>query len=156
MPRIELDAADRRLLQLLQRDARASTQELADAAGLSSSPAWRRLKRLEEAGVIRAQVALLDPRKLGLETLAYVQVILTDHVEATVAKFDAFVRNQGRVLECARIAGGFDYMLKVVCADAADLEEFLMRHLLALGIVRTSSTSIVLRQMKATTELPLD
>ena len=156
MPKVELDAADRRLLQLLQRDSRVSTQELAEAAGLSSSPAWRRLKRLEEAGVIRGQVALLDPRKLGLETVAYMQVTLTDHVEATVAKFDTFVRNQGRVLECARIAGGFDYMLKVVCADAADLEEFLMRHLLALGIVRTSSTSIVLRQMKATTELPLD
>ena len=155
MPAVDLDPTDRRLLRHLQRDARASTQDLAEAAGLSTSPAWRRLKRLEELGVIRGHVALLDPRRLGLETLAYVQVTLTDHVEATVAKFDAFVRDQPRVLECARIAGAFDYMLKVICTNTEDLEEFLMRHLLAMDIVRTSSTSFVLRQMKATTELPL-
>jgi Lrp/AsnC family transcriptional regulator, leucine-responsive regulatory protein len=156
MPDVELTEADRSLLRLLQRDGRASTQELADAAGLSASPAWRRLKRLEDLGVIKGHVALLDGRKLGLGALAYVQVSLTDHTEATVARFDSFVQGQSRIMECARVTGGFDYILKVVTRDAEDLEHFLMRHLLALGIVRTASTSFVLRQTKATTELPLD
>ena len=156
MPHVELTEADRRLLHLLQQNARASVQELADAAGLSSSPAWRRLKRLEDLGVIKGQVALLDPRKLGLGAMAYVQVSLTDHTEPTVARFDAFVKGQPQILECARVTGGFDYLLKVVTRDAEDLETFLMRQLLALGSVRTAATSFVLRQIKSTTELPLD
>lgn len=156
MPLPEIDDADRRLLHLLQQDARASTQELADAAGLSASPTWRRLKRLEEAGVIRGQVALLDAKKLGLGALAYVQISLNDHAEATVARFDAFVQSEPQITECARLTGGFDYLIKVVTRDAEALEEFLMRKLLALGVVRTASTSFVLRQVKATTALPLD
>jgi Lrp/AsnC family transcriptional regulator len=155
MPEIELTEADRRLLQLLQKDGRASTQELADAAGLSSSPAWRRLKRLEDLEVIKGYVALLDQRKLGLGAVAYVQVSLTEHTEATVARFDGFVKGQACIMECARVTGGFDYILKVVTHDAEDLEGFLMHHLLAQGIVRTASTSFVLRQIKSTTELPL-
>lgn len=155
MPDIELDDADRRLLRLLQRDARQSTQELAEAAGMSASPAWRRVKRLEEAGVITGQVALLDQRILGLRASAYIQVSLTEHTAATVAKFDSFVRSQERVLECARVTGNADYLLRVVAKDAEDLEDFLMHALLATGIVRATTTSFVLRQIKATTELPL-
>ncbi|MGV8989655.1 MAG: Lrp/AsnC family transcriptional regulator [Cypionkella sp.] len=156
MPKVELTETDRRLLRLLQANARASTQELAEAAGLSSSPAWRRLKRLEDLGVIKGHVALLDERKLGLTALAYVQVSLTDHTEPTVARFDSFVQGQPKILECARVTGGFDYLLKVVTYDAEDLESFLISRLLALGIVRTASTSFVLRQIKCTTALPLD
>jgi Lrp/AsnC family transcriptional regulator len=80
---------------------------------------------------------------------------LTDHTEPTVARFDTFVRDHPQILECARVTGGFDYLIKVVARDAEDLEDFLMRHLLSLGIVRTTSTSFVLRQTKSTTELPL-
>lgn len=156
MPDIELTEADRRLLRLLQKDGRASTQDLADAAGLSSSPAWRRLKRLEDLEVIKGYVALLDQRKLGLGAVAYVHVSLTEHTEVNVTRFDGFVQRQARIMECARVTGGFDYILKVVTRDTEDLEEFLMHHLLALGIVRTASTSFVLRQIKSTTELPLD
>ncbi len=156
MPKVDLTEADRRLLGLLQANARASTQELADAAGLSYSPAWRRLKRLEDLGVIKAHVALLDRHKLGLGTLAYVQVSLTDHTEPTVSRFDAFVTTQPNILECARVTGGFDYILRVVTRDAEDLEHFLMRQLLASGLVRTAATSFVLRQTKSTSELPLD
>lgn len=156
MSDIELTEADRRLLRLVQRDARASTQEMAEAAGMSSSPAWRRMKRLEETGVIRAHVALLDAGKIGLKARAYVQVSLTEHTEPTVAKFDALVRDEARIVECARVTGAFDYLLHVVTRDAEDLEAFLMRRLLASGLVRTATTSFVLRQTKATTELPLD
>ncbi len=156
MPSINLTEADKRLLRLIQSNARVSTQDLAEAAGLSSSPAWRRLKRLEDLGVITAQVALLDPAKLGLGAQAYVQVSLTDHGEATVARFDRLVQDQPQILDCARVTGGFDYILRVVTRDAEDLERFLLRHLLASGVVRTATTSFVLRQMKSTTELPLD
>ena len=156
MPEVELDEADRRLLRLLQRDARQSTQDLAAAAGMSASPAWRRVKRLEETGVIARQVVLLDARKLGLRATAYIQVSLTDHAAATVARFDAFVQGQARILDCARITGSADYLIRVVAKDAEDLEEFLMHHLLATGVVRATSTAIVLRQTKSITELPLD
>ena len=155
MPEIELTESDRRLLHALQTNARASTQELAEASGLSSSPAWRRIKRLEDLGVITGHVALLDRHRLGLTVLAYIQISLTDHTEPTVARFDTFVRDHPQILECARVTGGFDYLIKVVAHDAEDLEDFLMRHLLSLGIVRTTSTSFVLRQTKSTTELPL-
>lgn len=156
MPAIELSDADRRLLRALQRNARASTQELAEVSGLSSSPAWRRIKRLEDLGVISGHVALLNRHRLGLAVLAYIQVSLTEHTEPTVVRFDGFVQNHPQILKCARITGGFDYVLEVVARDAEGLEAFLMHDLLSLGIVRTTSTSFVLRQIKSTTELPLD
>ncbi len=156
MSEIDLTDADRRLLRLLQRDARSSTQDLASAAGMSSSPAWRRLRRLEELGVIKGQVALLDQHKLGLLAMAHVRVSLTGHSEATVARFDAFVQGQPQIVECARVTGDFDYVLKIVARDIEAVDKFLMHQLLALGIVRTTSTSIVLRQIKSTTELPLE
>ena len=156
MPKVDLSEADCLLLRALQRNARASTQDLAEASGLSSSPAWRRIKRLEDLGVIAQHVALLDRQRLGLTVLAYVQVSLTDHTEPTVTHFDAFVQGNPQVMECARVTGSFDYIVKVVAADAEGLEKFLMRQLLSLGIVRTASTSFVLRQIKSTTELPLE
>ena len=150
------DEFDKRLLRLLQRDARLSTQELADQAGLSASPAWRRVRRLEQEGLIRTQVAMLDPKKLGLHAVAYVHVSLLDHAEATIGRFDAFVQAEDQVVECASITGSNDYVLKVYARDPEHLEFFIMRKLLALGLVRSSTTNFVLRQTKYTTELPLD
>lgn len=155
MPELDLDDLDRKLLRLVQKDARLPTQALADAAGISASPAWRRLKRLEEAGVIKGQVALLDAARLGFTTTAYVSVSLKDHSEATVQKFDAFVAAERQVTECARVTGSGDYLLKVIARDNADFERFLMRELLATGVVRETTTSLVLRQTKGTTELPV-
>lgn len=151
-----LDDFDKRLLRLLQHDARLSTQQLADKVGLSVSPAWRRVRRLEQDGIIRGQVAMLDPRKLGLHAVAYVHVSLLDHTEATIARFDQFVQEQDQVVECASITGSNDYVLKVVARDPEGLEFFIMRKLLALGVVRSSTTNFVLRQTKYTTELPID
>ena len=151
-----LDEFDKRLLRLVQHDARLSTQDLADGAGLSASPAWRRVRKLEQDGVIRAHVAMLDPRKLGLHAVAYVHVSLLDHTEATIARFDGFVQAEDQVVECASITGSNDYVLKVFARDPEALEFFIMRKLLALGVVRSSTTNFVLRQTKYTTELPLD
>lgn len=152
---IDLDDFDRRLLRLVQKDARASTQALADQAGLSASPAWRRLKRLEDEAVITRHVAILDPARLGFHAMAYILVSLTEHSEAALRRFDAFVAAEARILECARVTGSGDYLLKVVATDNAGLEDFLMRHLLATGVVRETTTSLVLRQTKSTTELPV-
>lgn len=150
------DEFDKALLRQLQHDARLSTHQLADRAGLSVSPAWRRIRRLEQDGIIRTRVAMLDPRKLGLHAVAYVHVSLLDHAEATIGRFDAFVQAQDQVVECASITGSNDYLLKVFARDPEDLENFIMRKLLALGVVRSSTTNFVLRQTKYTTELPID
>ena len=151
-----IDEIDRRLLGWLQRDSRITTADLAEKAGMSASPSWRRVRRMEEAGIVRKHVVLLDPRKLGLNAVAYVHVSLFDHTEATIAKFNDFIQRQVQVVECASITGSSDFMLKVYARTPEDLEVFLMRKLLALGIVRSSTTNFVLRQTKYTTELPLE
>lgn len=151
----ELDDTDRRLLRLLQRDATLSTQALAERAGLSASPAWRRVKRLIEDGVIERQVALVHPARAGLHAMAYLQVSLLDHTEATIARFDRFVQTEEQIIECATITGTSDYHLKIVAPDPEGLEHFIMRRLLALGIIRSTATNFVLRQTKYTTAMPL-
>lgn len=151
----DIDDADRRLLHVLQRDASLSTQDLAERAGLSASPAWRRVRRLTESGVIERQVALVAPAAVGLQAMAYVQVSLLDHTEESLALFDRFVQTEEQVIECATITGVSDYLLKIVAADAEGLERFLMRRLLATGVVRGTVTNFVLRQTKYTTAMPL-
>lgn len=155
MPELTLDDFDRRILRLLQRDATVSTQELADAIGLSPSPCWRRVRRMQEAGLIAAQVALVDARRLGLHALAYIHVTLIDHTEPSISRFDDFVQRHPQIVECATITGADDYLLKVVAQDPEALEHFIMRELLALGLVRSSSTHFALRQTKFTTALPV-
>jgi len=106
--------------------------------------------------VIRAEVALLDRRKVGMPTLAYIHLSLIDHSEATIRKLDEFTQRHDRIVECATITGADDYMIKVMARDPEDLERFLMHDLLALGVVRSSTTHFVLRQTKYTTAVPLD
>ena len=129
--------------------------DLADRVGLSASPCWRRLKRMQDAGLILGQVAMVSPRALGLTAAAYLSISLIDHSEATIARFDAFVQRHDQVLECATITGSADYLLKVFAADPEALERFIMRELLALGVVRATNTALVLRQTKYTTALPV-
>lgn len=151
----QLDTADIRLLTALQSDCKLSTQELAERASLSPSPAWRRVRRLEEDGVIDAYVALVNPRAVGLNTRAYIHVSLTDHAPGTIRGFETFVEREAQIIECAAITGAADYLLKVVARDPEDLEAFLMHRLLALGFVRASTTHFVLSQKKQATALPL-
>lgn len=152
---ITLDEADRRILRALQRDAGLSMQALADEVGMSPSPCWRRVKALRDQGVIRGEVALLDRRLLGLTALAYIHLSLTDHGEATIQRLDDFVQRHDRIVECATITGVDDYVIKVLARDPEDLERFLMKELLALGVVRASTTHFVLRQTKYSTAVPL-
>lgn len=150
-----LDDTDRRLLAILQTEGRIPIQELAERAGLSTSPCWRRVKKLEDSGVIRGYAALVDAAALGLLARAYVHVSLIDHSEETIRQFDAFVAQEEQIVECATVTGSDDYLLKVVASDPEALEHFLMHRILRLGLVRSSTTHFVLRQRKETTALPL-
>lgn len=152
---LKLDSVDQKLLAHLQKDGKASVQDLAEAAGLSPSPCWRRVKRLEEAGAIKGYVARLDPKKLGLEALAYVFVSLVDHQEETISRFAELVEREERIVECASVTGGSDFILKIAARNPEDLERFLMHGILGTGLVRASQTHFVLRRTKTRSPWPL-
>ena len=151
-----LDTFEKLILKTLQLNGRASTQELSDAVGLSASPCWRRVKRLEEEGYITRYAAILDGKKLGIRAFAHVQVSLIDHSEASVETFQNFVASSEQVLECASITGDFDFILKVAATDPEALEQFIMHRILRLGVVRTTTTNFILRQIKVSGALPID
>ena len=151
-----MDQIDRRILKALQADARMSNQQLAEVVGLSVSPCWRRVKRLEEQGVIDRYVTLLNAKRVGLGLTAFVHVSLEDHHPDTLKAFDRLIEDRAEVLECFAMSGQDDYLLRVVSPDIEAYETFLTRHLLALKGVRTANTSFVLKTRKATTALPLE
>ncbi|SFS58161.1 Lrp/AsnC family transcriptional regulator, leucine-responsive regulatory protein [Sulfitobacter marinus] len=150
-----LDEFERLILKVLQHDGRASTQVLSDAVGLSPSPCWRRVKRLEDDGFITRYAAILDSKKLGLNALAHVQISLINHDVSSIDTFETFVEESEQVLECASITGDFDYILKVAATEPEALEHFIMHKLLRLGVVRTTTTNFILRQLKTSGALPI-
>ena len=150
-----LDLVDIRILEALQRDGRISNHELAARANLSPSPCWRRVRRLEETGVIAQYVALLDPQALGLSITAYAHVTLENHHPGSVEEFDAFVDERPEIMECSMVSGQFDYILRIVVPDMSAYEHFLSTYLLPLSRVRSVSTSFALRQKKQITMLNL-
>lgn len=152
---VRLDKTDRRMLRVLQRNGRISNQELAERTRLSPAPCWRRLKKLEESGVIDRYVALLDGRKLGMRTMAFIQLSLLDHSDGNIAAIDAFVDESPEIVECYAITGTEDFLLRVVVEDVEALEHFMMQKLLKLKGVKSTNSSLVLRQKKYTTELPI-
>jgi len=151
----ELDTHDLLILQALQKNSNINTQQLADKVNLSKTPCWRRVKKLEELGYIKKYVALLDQNKLALSVMAYVQVSMLNHDLRTLRTFDEFVEQSPFILDCNSTAGNFDYVMKVIAKDTTELENFLMRELLNLGVVQSTNTNLILRQKKSTTELPL-
>jgi Lrp/AsnC family leucine-responsive transcriptional regulator len=150
-----LDTYEEQILRHLQQDGRASTQDLSEAVGLSTSPCWRRVKKLEEEGYIKRYAAIVDGKKLGLNALAYVHVSLIEHSEASIEKFYAFIATSERVIECSSITGEFDFVLKVAATDPENLEQFIMQRILRLGVVRTTTTTFILRQNKVAGPLPV-
>ena len=151
----QLDNHDRSILRLLQSNGKMGNQELAEKVNLSSSPCWRRVKKLEESGMINGYVAMLSPKSLGLTAMAYVHIALLDHRQQTIETLDKFVEAQEQIVECSSITGPNDYLLKIIEKDTESLEKFIMQKLLRLGIVRSSTTNLILRQKKYTTALPL-
>ena len=151
---IDLDDFDRRLLATLQEDASASLNDLAERVALSRTACWRRIQRLEEAGAIRARVALLDPAALGLELTVYVLIKTNQHNRAWAARFAAVVEEIPEVLEAYRMSGDVDYLLKAVVADMNGYDR-LYEKLIAADLFDVSS-SFVMETLKHTTALPLE
>ena len=150
-----MDQIDIKILTELQKDGRLSSQALAEKVGLSATPCWRRVRRLERAGLISGSVVLLNPARLGLHVLAFAQVSLEDHHPDSVSEFDKMVEDLPEILECHAMSGQHDYQLKVVCKSISDYDRLLSQHILRVKAVQTVNTSFVLRTNKTTTALPL-
>jgi DNA-binding Lrp family transcriptional regulator len=153
---MKLDKPDISILEALQKDGRLSNRDLAKKVSLSPSPSWRRLRAMEDAGVISHYAAVLDREQVGLSIMGFAHVTLHDHRPENVKKFDRAILGAPQVLECHATSGEHDYMLKVVAPDMASYQDFLSDYLLKIGVVRTVNTSFVLKQQKSTTALPLD
>lgn len=151
-----LDRIDRRILHELQRNGRISNLELADAVGLSPTPCARRVKRLEESGMIRAHVALLDQQQLGLTLTAFISISMDRHTPDRFEAFEEAVRDYPEVIECSVVTGqNSDYLLKVVVPDMAYYERFLLGRLTRIAGVTGVHSSFVLRRVIQRTALPL-
>jgi len=162
-----LDKTDRKILAILQADGRLSNQEVAERVSLSPSPCLRRIKRLEEAGIIRQYVALLDPDKLGLGLMAYVNVRLEKYIEpANISgarpssvsprgDFALSVANWPEVVACYAMTGEMDYLLRVYVKDMEHFSRFMMETLLRHPAVQDVKSSFALQSVKDTTALPL-
>ncbi|HJU70667.1 MAG TPA: Lrp/AsnC family transcriptional regulator [Paucimonas sp.] len=163
MTGIELDKTDRKILAILQSNGRLSNQEIAERVSLSPSPCLRRIKRLEEAGVIRQYVALLAPDKIGLGLLAYVNVRLEKHSDGSGpggahsprADFSVAVANWPEVVACYAMTGEMDYLLRVHVEDMDHFSQFMMETLLRHPAVLDVKSSFALQRIKDTTALPL-
>ena len=151
----ELDRTDRLILDALQRDGRIANNELAAAVQLSPSPCLRRVRSLEEAGVIRGYAALLDPLKVGLGLLAYVNVKLAAKGQAPAAQFSRAVRSWDEVIECYSLTGDMDYLIQIWVEDLTHFSNFLMEKLLNAAGVDDVNSSFVLREVKSAGVLPL-
>lgn len=152
---MKLDAIDRKILAALQADGRLSSQALAEKVGLSTSPCWRRVRRLQDAGVLRATVALVDADAIGLQVKALAMVTLEDHHPDSVEEFNRVVNERPEILECHATSGQHDYTLKIVCASIVAYDRLLSRWIMPCKAVHTVNTSFVLRSAKDTTALPL-
>jgi Lrp/AsnC family leucine-responsive transcriptional regulator len=154
---MKLDRIDRRILQLLQRNDRLSNLELADAVGLSPTPCSRRVKRLEESGLITGHVALLNQSMLGLKLTAYIGISMDRHTPDRFEAFEAEVLQYPEVMACSVVTGqASDYLLKAVVPDMEYYEKFLLGRLTRIPGVTGVHSSFELRRVVLRTELPLD
>lgn len=155
MPKPRIDPIDRKILSRLQKDGRIANNDLAEAVGLSPSPCLRRVKVLEESGVIRTYVALIDPAMVELPVNVFVSVTLEKQVEERLDAFEAAIRQRPEVLECYLMTGEADYLLRVVVPGLAAYEQFLKTHLTRIAGVASIKSSFALKQVRYETALPL-
>ena len=152
----DLDQLDRKILSLVQRDSSRSTADIANLVGLSQAPCWRRLQRLKDAGYIRGHVALLDRRKIGLNTQIFAQVKLTATGRSNLEDFTLAIREFPEVLDCFVLLGTVDFMLRIVARDIEAYERFFFEKLSRVPGVQEINSMVALSEIKSTTELPLD
>lgn len=152
---MKLDKFDRSILSTLQKDGRISNVDLAELVSLSESACLRRVRRLEEKGFIERYVALLDQRQAGLSGNVFVHIALHREEQSELAAFEAAVQNLPEVMECYLMTGEFDYLLRVVVSDMADFERVHNESLTRLPGVARVNSSVAIRTVRKTTELPL-
>jgi len=143
------------ILEALQQDNRLSNQALAERVGLSATPVWRRIRELEDSGVIRRHVALADREKLGLSLCVLAHVSLLRHGEGAVEAFEAMVRASPEIVECHAVTGAADYVIKVVAADMKGYDAFLQSKVFKVPGVASVRSDVVLREVKYETALPV-
>ncbi len=150
-----IDDADRRILRALQDEPTLPITALAERVGLSHTPCWRRLKRLERDGVIVARALLLDARQLGFQVNVFANLKLKQHDEATLEAFEQEVSEHPQIVECFSMSGSSDYILRVVVQGIDEYEAFLKKVLLHLPGVSSIESSFALKSVKLTTRLPI-
>jgi Lrp/AsnC family transcriptional regulator len=149
-----MDAIDQKILAILQEDASLSVAEIAFRVGLSQTPCWKRIQKLEATGVVKRRVALLSPEKLGLGLRVYVSIVAGEHSQAWFERFAEEVSKMPEVVDFDRMAGDIDYMLCVVVPDIAGFDEFY-RRLVSITPLRKVVSRFTIQRLKTTTALPL-
>ncbi len=150
-----MDATDRQILEILQRDATMPLAEIARRVGLSSTPCWRRIQKLEEAKIIRGRVAILDSAKINAGVTVFVSIKTSQHNEDWLLRFSKVVGDMPEVIEFYRMSGDIDYLLRVVIPDISAYDAFYKRLIADIELDDVSS-SFAMEQIKYTTALPLD
>ncbi|MBB5045359.1 Lrp/AsnC family transcriptional regulator [Rhodopseudomonas rhenobacensis] len=149
-----IDAIDRKILTVLQQDASLSVAEIGDRVGLSSTPCWKRIQRLESDGIIMRRVALVDQNKIGLGLSVFVSIESGDHSDAWLKKFAEAVSAMPEVIEFYRMAGDVDYMLRVVVADMRSYDVFYKKLISAVALKNVTSR-FAMEKIKSVTALPV-
>ena len=153
---MELSSQDVQILKLLQRDATTSTAAIAEQLNISQSPCWRRVNRLEQEGLVKKRVALLDRAALGMEVVVFATINLTSTGRQNLIEFEQEVVKYPEVVECYTMTGIWDYMLKIVTRDIRHYETFVRNTLIESPSIRELHSHMAVTEIKNTTELPLD
>ncbi|MGY3570290.1 Lrp/AsnC family transcriptional regulator [Vibrio paucivorans] len=152
---MNLDSTDRKLLALLQQDSTLSLNDLAEAVNLTTTPCWKRLKKLEESGVIEKRVALLNPELLGLSFTAFVLVKTCDHSHGWYSRFVETASEFPEIMEFYRMAGEYDYMMKVLVKDMKCFDEFYKKLVNSIDGISNVTSTFAMEPLKYTTALPI-
>jgi DNA-binding Lrp family transcriptional regulator len=150
-----MDRTDLKILAALQHEGRLSNQALADRVGISPAACWRRVRALEDEGVISGYAAILDRKRVNLHLCAFVHITLSRHVKESTTSFEAAILQRSEVLECFATTGDADFILRVVTASIESLDQFLEEFLFAMPQISQVRSNIALRELKFETALPL-
>ncbi len=149
------DETDLKILRILQRDPDRNIAEIGEAVGLSHTPCWRRIRKMQDAGIIRGRIMLIDAEKIGMDISIFVFVRLDKHSPGVLEAFEEGARKLPEIVQCYAMSGDFDFLLRVVVASVRDYEHTIKARLLKLPHVGTLNSHFALNEVKNTTELPL-
>ena len=152
---MKLDETDQKILRLLQRDATLNIHGIGEAVGLSHTPCWRRIKKLEDHGIIAGRRCILDPERVGMDVSIFVFVRLDTHSAEVLEKFERATLDVPEILQCYTMSGEFDYLLRVVVPSVRDYEKTIKGRLLKLPHVGVMNSHFALNEIKNSTELPI-